>query len=82
MFDPNTTTQLLANLNHTPSVLKLNIFLQLQAIIHDNFLNLSEKFLDMHSTFCLQFKIGDLIEEILDNWSHEKYRITIDSFRR
>ena len=36
----------------------------------------------MHSTIHLQFKIGDLIEEILDNWSHEKYRITIESFRR
>ena len=82
MFDPNTTTQLLVNLNHTPSVLKLNIFLLLQAIIHDNFLYLSEKLLDMHSTLCLQFKIGDLIEQILDNWSHEKYRITIESFRR
>ena len=62
MFDPNTKTQLLAKLNHTPSVFKLNIFLQLQAINHDNFLNLSEKVLDMHSTFRLQFKIGDLIE--------------------
>ena len=30
----------------------------------------------MHSTFHLQFKIDDLIEELLDNWSHEKYRIT------
>ena len=47
MFDLNTTKQLLANLKDTPSVLKLNIFLQLQAIIHDHFLNLSEKFLDM-----------------------------------
>ena len=40
MFDPNTTTQLLANLRDTPCVLKLNIFLWLQAIIHDNFRNL------------------------------------------
>ena len=82
MFDLNTTTQLLANLKHTPSVLKPNIFLQLQAIIYDNFLNLSEKFLDMHSTFHLQFKIGDLIEELLYNWSHEKYRIKKESFRK
>ena len=63
-------------------MLKLNIFLRLQAIIHDNFLNLSEKLLDMHSTLHLQFKIGDLIEELLDNWLHEKYKITIESFRR
>ena len=35
----------------------------------------------MHSIFRLQFKIGDLIDKILDNWSHEKYRITIESFR-
>ena len=60
------------NLKHTPSLYKLNIFLWLQAISYDNFLNLSERFSEMHSTFCLKFKIGDLIEEILDNWSHEK----------
>ena len=35
----------------------------------------------MHSTLCIQFKIGDLIEQVLDSWSHEKYRITIESFR-
>ena len=33
------------NLKHTPSVYKLNIFMQLQALIHDNFLNLSQKLL-------------------------------------
>ena len=70
------------NLKHTPSLYKLNIFLWLQAIIHDNFLNLSEKLFDMNSTIHLQFKISNLIDEILDNWSHEKYRITIESFRR
>ena len=32
------------NLKHTPSVYKLNIILQLQAIIYDNFLNLSKNF--------------------------------------
>ena len=36
----------------------------------------------MNSTSHLQLKIGDLIEEILDNWCDEKYRITIESFRR
>ena len=36
----------------------------------------------MNSTIHLQLKIGDLIEEILDNWCDEKYRITIESFRR
>ena len=70
------------NLKHTLSVLKLNIFLQVQPIIPDNFLNFSQNLFDMHSTIHLQFKIGDLIEEILDNWSHEKYRKTIESFRR
>ena len=69
------------NLKHTPSVLKLNIFLWVEPIIPENFLNFSQKLFDMHSTICLQFKI-DVIEEILDNWSHEKYRITIESFRR
>ena len=70
------------NLKHTLSVLKLNIFLWVQPIIPDNFLNFSQNLFDMHLTICLQFKIGDLLEEILDNWCSEKYRITIESFRR
>ena len=81
MFDQNTTTQLLATLDHTPYVLKVNIILRLQAIIHNNFLNLSEKLLHRRSTLHRQFKISDLIEQVLDNWSHEKYRITRGSFR-
>ena len=81
MFDLRANSYWL-NLNHNSSVLKLNILLQVQPIIPDNFLHFLQKFFDMHSTIRLQFKIGDLIEEILDNWSHEKYRITIESFRR
>ena len=63
-------------------MLKLNIFLRVEPIIPDNFLNFSQNLFDMHSIIHLQFKIGDLIEEILDNWCCEKYRITIESFRR
>ena len=34
----------------------------------------------MPSTVHLQFKIGDLIQEVLDDWSDEMYRIKIESF--
>ena len=36
----------------------------------------------MPNTLQIQYKIADIIEDILDNWCDEKYRITIESFRR
>ena len=36
----------------------------------------------MPNTLHIQYKIGDSIDDILENWCDEKYRITIESFRR
>ena len=36
----------------------------------------------MSNTVQLQWKIQDIIDKILENWCNEKYRITIESFRR
>ena len=35
----------------------------------------------MPNTLHIQYKIGDIIDDILENWCDEKYRITIESFR-
>ena len=36
----------------------------------------------MPNTLHIQYKIGDIIDDILENWCDKKYRITIESFRR
>ena len=36
----------------------------------------------MPNTLQIQYKIGDIIDDILENWGDEKYTITIESFRQ
>ena len=36
----------------------------------------------MPNTLQIQYKIGDIIDDILENLGDEKYTITIESFRR
>lgn len=36
----------------------------------------------MPNTLQIQYKIGDIIDDILENWGDENYKITIESFRR
>ena len=36
----------------------------------------------MPNTLHIQYKIGDIIDDILENWSDENYKVTIESFRR
>ena len=36
----------------------------------------------MPNTLHIQYKIGDIIDNILENWGDENYKVTIESFRR
>ena len=36
----------------------------------------------MPNTLHIQYKIGDIIDDILENWGDENYKVTIESFRR
>ena len=36
----------------------------------------------MPNTLHIQYKIGDIIDDILENWGDENYRVTIESFKR
>ena len=36
----------------------------------------------MPNTLHIQYKIGDIIDNILENWGNENYKVTIESFRR
>ena len=35
----------------------------------------------MPNTLHIQYKIGDIIDDILENWGDENYKVTIESFR-
>ena len=36
----------------------------------------------MPNTLHIQYQIGDIIDNILENWGNENYKVTIESFRR
>lgn len=36
----------------------------------------------MPNTLHIQHKIGSIIDDILENWGDENYKVTIESFRR
>ena len=36
----------------------------------------------MPNTLHIQYQIGDIIDNILDNWGNDNYKVTIESFRR
>ena len=36
----------------------------------------------MPNTLHIQYKIGGIIDDILENWGDENYKVTIESFRR
>ena len=36
----------------------------------------------MPNTLHIQYKIGDIIDDILENWGGENYKVTIESFRQ
>ena len=36
----------------------------------------------MPNSLHIQYKIGDIIDDILENWDDENYRVTIESFKR
>ena len=36
----------------------------------------------MPNTLQIQYKIGNIIDDILENWGDENYRVTIESFKR
>ena len=36
----------------------------------------------MPNTLHIQYQIGDIIDNILENWGNDNYKVTIESFRR